>query len=101
MPYGRMKREWQITIKEPHDFFLDIREGFFNDTLQLYVDEWLVVEGRAGAVGLKDHVQFEVDGRILEMRWVWGWLTGHPRSIVIQYRGRVLAQIGDDYAATN
>lgn len=99
MPYGRIQQKWTITIKHPHDFFLDVREGFFNDTLELYVDDWLVAEGRAGAVSLKDRVTFEVDGRILELRWVWGWFTGHPRSIVILYRGRILAQVGDDYAA--
>lgn len=100
MPYGRIKRELSITVKEPHTFLIDIQEGFFNDTLRLYVDGQLVVEGIAGMSILKDYVGFEVDGRILELRWVWSWWTGHPRSIVIQYRDRVLAQIGDDYAAS-
>lgn len=42
---------------------------------------------------------FEVDGRIFELRWIWGFFSGNPKSIVIVYKGRTLARYGSDQAA--
>ena len=99
MPFYRIRQNWQITVKDPHTFHLDVKEGFANDTLRLYVDDELLVEAKAGINGTKGYDLFEVDGRTFELRWVWNMWIGNPESIVIMHKGRVLAQYGSDRAA--
>lgn len=99
MPFLRIRKNWHMTVKTPHTFHLDIREGFFNDTLRLYVDEYLAVEAQAGVAGFQDYALFDVDGRTHELRWVWSYWTGNPISIVVMHKGRILAQYGTDRAA--
>lgn len=99
MPFLRIRRNWQITVKTTHTISLDIREGFFNDTMSLYVDDALLATIKAGLLGWRGYHLFDVDGRILELRWVWSLMSGNPQSIVIMHKGRILAQYGSDRAA--
>lgn len=99
MPFIRIKKNWQVVVKTPHTFHLDIREGFFNDTLRLYVDDALAVEAQAGISGFQDYALFDVDGRTHELRWKWNIWTGNPESIVVMHKGRILARYGSDRAA--
>lgn len=99
MPFIRIKKNWQVVVKTPHTFHLDIREGFFNDTLRLYVDDTLAVEAQAGINGFQGYALFDVDGRTHELRWKWNFWTGNPESIVVMHKGRILARYGSDRAA--
>lgn len=99
MPFIRIKKNWQVTVKTPHTFHLYVKEGFFNDTIQLYIDEDLVVEAKAGVSGWKGYTLFDVDGRTMELRWVWSLLTGNPVSILVMHKDRIIAQYGSDAAA--
>lgn len=99
MPFLRINKEWDFPVKEQHHVRLEVREGFFNDTMRLYVDGYLVVEARAGMVGATGYRDFEIDGRIFQLRWIWNMFTGNPSSIVIVYNGRIFAKVGNDRAA--
>lgn len=99
MPFIRIKRNWQLAGKEMRTVSLDVREGFFNDTMRLYVDDVLVATEKAGMAGRAGYTLFEIDGRTHELRWVWSFLSGNPISIVIMRKGRILAQYGNDRAA--
>lgn len=99
MPFLRIRRNWQITGKSMHTVSLDVREGFFNDTMNLYIDDALVRTAKAGISGFRGYELFELDGRTHELRWVWSMFTGNPKSIVIMHKGRILAQYGSDRAA--
>jgi len=99
MPYGRLQQHWVVPVKTEHQFYLDVREGFFKDTLSLSVDEKLKAQGTASIGKLKDYALFDVDGRTFALRWVWGMWSGNPLSIVIMHKGRILAQYGNDRAA--
>lgn len=99
MPFIKISKNWQIQGKTPHNVHLHIKEGFFNDTLTLYVDQDKVLEARAGLAGAHGSALFEIDGRTHELRWMWNMLIGNPSSIVIMLKGRILAQYGSDAAA--
>lgn len=99
MPFIRIVRNWQIPMKTTHTVRLEVREGFFRDRLELYVDDRPVVVAHAHYMRLTDAIPFEIDGRTLELRWLWGSLSGNPVSIVIVYKDRILAQYGSDRAA--
>ncbi|MGB1286291.1 MAG: hypothetical protein ACPG7F_07160 [Aggregatilineales bacterium] len=101
MPYWRIRQTWQITMKTPHTVHLLLKEGWFRDTILLYVDDRLVLETRVFVTSrqFKGKMPFEIDGRILELRWHWSIWSGNPTSIVIMYKDRVLAQYGDDRTA--
>ncbi|GAB5490413.1 MAG: hypothetical protein Phog2KO_06280 [Phototrophicaceae bacterium] len=99
MPYLRIRQNWQITVKESHTFHLDVKEGFANDTLKLFVDDELVVKAKAGISGWKGYALFDVDGRTHELRWSWNMWSGNPESIVVMHKGRILAQYGSDRAS--
>ncbi|MGB7338474.1 MAG: hypothetical protein WBC91_06240 [Phototrophicaceae bacterium] len=99
MPYLRIRQNWQLIVKEPHTVHLDVREGFINDTIELYVDEDLVATAKAGLVGASGYQLFDIDGRTHELRWVWSLMSGNPVSIVIMHKDRILAQYGSDRAA--
>ena len=96
--YYRIKRQWRQVVKTEHQFDLDIREGFFRDTILLYMDNQLVAQGQAYYGKLRDYALFDVDGRTFELRWVWHW-WGHPISVVLMHKGRTLYQYGSDRAA--
>jgi len=99
MPFIRIRRNWQITAKTIHTISIDIREGFFNDTMRLYPDDELLASVKAGLSGVQGYRLFDVDGRTFELRWVWNMLIGNPESVVIMHKGRILAQYGSDRAA--
>lgn len=99
MPYVRIRENWQLTVKTPHIIHLDVREGFFNDSIELYVDDERVVTATAGVSSWQGYSLFDIDGRTHELRWVWSWLSGNPKSIVIMHKGRILAQYGSDRAS--
>ena len=99
MPFWRIRKNWHLTVKTPHTLHLYIREGFFNDTVELYVDDALATTVHAGISAMQGVQLFDIDGRTHELRWVWSWLTGNPISIVIMHKGRILAQYGSDRAA--
>lgn len=99
MSFVQLNRHWKITVKTKHDFELDVQENILVDVLKLYVDDVLVAKGTASYFNLKNYCLFNVDGRILELRWVWNWRTGNPLSILIMHKGRILAQYGSDRAA--
>lgn len=101
MPFLRITEEWDFQVKEMHNVRLDVREGFFNDTLRLYVDGYEVVQAKAGLIAVKGSVPFEIDGRVFDLMWIWNMWTGNPASIVIAYNGRVFAQVGSDKALQN
>jgi hypothetical protein len=102
MPYFRITHNWQITVKKPHWFRLELREGFFRDDIRLYVDDELAATGEIRAfplIRLKGATLFDVDGRTFELKWEWNFWTGNPKSLVIMHKGRILAQYGNDSAA--
>lgn len=99
MPFLRIRQNWQITVKTTHMLHLDVKEGFFNDTMRLYIDDALIVTAKAGMSGRQGYELFEMDGRTHELRWVWSLMSGNPSSIVIMHKGRILAQYGSDRAA--
>lgn len=99
MPFLRIDKSWDFQVKELHNVRLDVREGFFNDMMRLYIDGYLVVTAKAGLVGARGSETFEIDGRLFQMRWIWNMWTGNPASIVIVYNERIFAQIGTDRAA--
>jgi hypothetical protein len=78
---------------------LYIKEGFWNDTISLYVDDKLLVIDKINLLRLRDYALFEIDGRTHELRWIWSMWTGNPSSIVVMHKGRIIAQYGDDRAA--
>lgn len=99
MPFLNIRQNWQITVKSTHMFHLHVKEGFFNDTMRLYVDDELVVTAKAGMSGWRGYELFEVDGRTFELRWVWSFMSGNPQSILIMHKGRILAKYGSERAA--
>ena len=101
MPYIRINEEWSMPVKSEHHFRLDVREGLFNDTLRLYVDDELIATGKINIFDLKGKTPFMVDGRMFELRWVWSWWTGNPLSIVVMRNGRMLAMYGCEVAAND
>ena len=90
-----------MPVKDTHHFRLDVREGFFRDTLTLYVDGEVVATGAITMFQLKGITNFLVDGRLLEMRWIWNTWTGNPLSIVIMRRNTMLAMYGCEEAAND
>ncbi len=98
MPFGKIDQNWQLSVKTSHEFRLYVKENTFIDRVKLYVDDVLVAKGIASLWNLKDYSLFDVDGRTLELRWVWK-RTGDPISILIMHKGRILAQYGSDRAA--
>lgn len=98
MPFLRIQRDWDFQVKEMHHLRLLVREGFFNDTLELYLDGMLVASARAGLSGWKGSTSFDIDGRLFELRWEWNMITGNPASIMVTYGERVFAQYGSDAA---
>ncbi len=98
MPFLRIQRDWDFQVKELHHLKLVVREGFFNDTIELYLDGMLVVSARAGYSGWEGVQPFDIDGRTFELRWVWNLLTGNPASIMVTYDERIFAQFGNDSA---
>ncbi|MGJ3238419.1 MAG: hypothetical protein ACFE0Q_06915 [Anaerolineae bacterium] len=99
MPFWRIRENWQITFKTTHHLHLLVREGFFRDTILLYLDDQQVVNAHAGINGWHGYTLFEIDGRTVALRWAWSLLSGNPKSIVITHKGRILAQYGSDQAA--
>lgn len=100
MPYLRFKRTWAIQMKTMHHVHLHVTEGFFNDRIRLYVDDYLAVDRQAGVTtGMTGYELFTIDGRELVLCWAWHWLTGNPLSIVILHKDRILARYGTDRAA--
>ena len=99
MPYLRIRKNWQFQVKTTHQIHLYIKEGFWNDTISLYVDDKLLVIDKINLLRLRDYALFEIDGRTHELRWIWSKWTGNPSSIVVMHKGRIIAQYGDDRAA--
>lgn len=99
MPYIRINEEWTMPVKGEHHFRLDVREGFFNDVLRLYVDDEEVATGNINLFHLKGMTSFMVEGRFFELRWIWNRWTGNPLSIVIMRNGMMLAMYGCEEAA--
>jgi hypothetical protein len=99
MPYVRLQQQWHITVKDPHTLLLDVREGIFRDKLQLFVDSILATEAIASVWRPKGYRLIDVDGRTLELRWIWDRLGGNPISIILMHKERILAQYGSDAAA--
>lgn len=99
MPYLRIRKSWQITVKDSHNFHLAVKEGIVNDSLKLFVDYELVVKAKAGMSGRKGYALFDVDGRTHELRWFWNMWSGNPESILVMHKGRILAQYGSDRAS--
>lgn len=99
MPFLRIRKNWQFQVKTTHQIHLYIKEGFWNDTILLYVDDELVVSDNIDLLRLKDYALFDIDGRTHELRWIWSFWTGNPNSIVVMHKGRILAQYGNDRAA--
>lgn len=97
--YFSLTETWLITVKTEHEFRVHAVEGLFQDSLKLYLDDELVAHAKVHIFSLKGYQLVEVDGRTLEFRWVWGLPSGHPISIVIMHKGRILAQYGNDKAA--
>ena len=97
--YFSLTETWIIDIKTRHEFRIHAVEGFFEDNLRLYVDEEIVAHAKVNAFRTKGYALFDVDGRTLELRWVWSMLAGDPVSIVVMHKGRVLAQYGTAKAA--
>lgn len=98
MPFLRITREWDFQVKEMHTVRLEVQEGFFNDTMRVFVDGYEAVKTKAGMSAVRGSVPFEIDGRTFDLAWVWNMWTGNPASIVIAYDGRVFAQVGTDRA---
>lgn len=99
MPYFRIKENWHINMKTPHTLFLDVREGFFWDTLRLYVNDSLLAEATITVFRKQGYRLFDIDGRTLELRWLWDHLGGNPLSIILMHKDRILIQYGSDAAA--
>jgi hypothetical protein len=99
--YFSLTETWTISVKTPHEFRIHAVEGFFEDNLRLYVDDELVAHAKVNLFSIKGYQIFDVDGRTLELRWLWGMLAGNPVSIVIMHKGRILAQYGNDKAAND
>jgi hypothetical protein len=97
--YISVSESWLVTIKTEHEFRTHAVEGFFEDNLRLYVDDNLVAHAKINLFAMKGYEVFDVDGRTLELRWLWSWLAGSPVSIVIMHKGRILAQFGSNKAA--
>jgi hypothetical protein len=97
--YGSLSEKWIINVKTEHEFHIHSIEGFFQDNLWLYVDDELLVHAKVDIFRIKGYQLFDVDGRTFELRWLWSWLGGSPVSIVIMYKGRILAQYGNEKAA--
>ncbi|MCA9914186.1 MAG: hypothetical protein KC496_12605, partial [Anaerolineae bacterium] len=85
-------------VKQMHHLRLVVREGFFNDTIELYLDGMLVTSAKAGFTAWRGSTSFDIDGRMFELRWVWNMLSGNPASIMVTYGERVFAQYGSDAA---
>jgi len=98
MPFWRIQRDWDFQVKELHHLRLVVREGFFNDTLELMLDGYVVVSVKAGMSAWQGKTTFDIDGRVFELRWIWNMLTGNPVSILVMYDERVFAQYGSDAA---
>lgn len=98
MPFIRLKRTWSVQMRTMHQVHLHLSEGFVRDRLRLYVDEDLVLEARPSFYNMKGLELFEIDGREVELRWLWSFWTGNPESIVLVHKGHLLAQVGSDRA---
>lgn len=99
MPYFRINEEWEMPVKTVHYFRLHVSEGFFRDTLNLYVDDEIVATGTITMFDLKGMTSFLVDGRLFELRWIWNMWTGNPLSIVIMRHDKMMAMYGCEEAA--
>jgi hypothetical protein len=99
MPYIRIKERWTMPVKNEHQFRLDVREGFWRDRLDLYVDDELVATGIINMFELKGMTSFIVDEQVFELRWIWSMWTGNPLSIVVMRHGKMLAMYGCEEAA--
>jgi hypothetical protein len=97
--YFRMTHNWEIAVKTPHMFRLELREGLFRDTLRLFVDDELMTTGTASTLNPNGVRLFDVDGRTFELKWEWHRWLGDPKSIVLMHKGRILARYGGDSAA--
>lgn len=98
MPFLRIQRDWDFQVKEMHHLRLVVREGFFNDTIELILDGMIVVSAKAGFSSWAGKTTFDIDGRIFQLRWVWNALTGNPTSILVTYDERIFAQYGNESA---
>lgn len=97
--YFRIQRNWELRVKMIHQIHLDVREGFWRDKILLYVDDELLVHDTVSIRHIKDYALFDIDGRTHELRWIWSFFAGFPLSIVLMYKGQILAKYGDERAA--
>lgn len=88
-----------ITLNRPHTISIVTIPGFFRDKIQLTVDGVIEFMGTAisypiypfKTTGLQ---KLLIDGEEAILRWRWSRVWGDPEYILLEWNGRLIAQVG-------
>lgn len=105
MPFVRIEKTWDITLRRPHKFKIVVTEAWFSvyDKIELFVDDikpfpQIQVPSYTQPGGF---YSFVVDGYQLEICWLWkgnAFFGTNPASILIMKDCHILAQYGSSEA---
>lgn len=96
---AKIKETFGITLSEDHRIDLDINYGWFWNQIKVYIDGQEVVKKLINGYSTQGFVSITIEGEPYELRWIWGFWTGKPQSIVFAERdGIILWQYGTDRA---
>jgi S1-C subfamily serine protease len=86
---------WTINVGHQHQIILKRTAGHFTDTLSLLVDGQQILSAPAGGFSSnRGRHQFKLDEHQLELRWIWGSMTGDPEVLVLMDGETTLASSG-------
>ena len=89
----------ETLTSEPQNIQIIVRDGFFQDTMSVYINNKLVGQGKVGMLNPKGGEEFSVNGQIVIIKWMYNaWMGGKPKSLIISDGEKVIAQYGHDTA---
>ena len=89
----------ETLTNKPHNIQIVVKDGFFQDTMSIYINDQLASQGKVGMLNPKGGEEISTDGQSIIVKWLYNaWVGGKPKSLIISNDKQIITQYGNDNA---